>query len=129
MQSIVRIFLTAANMLYVSLFGGPMDGTAWDVKLKEEGFFHWGSTADTLVFDAGKAAAAGEVAKGYAPTRYETNKESGATLFSMVMAGDGRDAMEWTGRVEGERIEGMVIVRGKDGRVSRYVFTGARKTG
>ncbi|MFI5347643.1 MAG: hypothetical protein ACHQ51_14810 [Elusimicrobiota bacterium] len=129
MQSIVRIFFTAANMLYASLFGGPIDGTAWDVKLKEEGFFHWGSTRDTLVFDAGKAAVAGEVAKGYAPARYETNQESGATAFSMILAGDGRDPVEWTGRVEGEKIAGVVVVRGKDGRVARYVFTGARKTG
>lgn len=129
MQSIARIFFTAANMLYASIFAGPIDGTAWDVKVKEEGFFHWGSTRDTLVFDGGKAAVAGEVAKGYAPAAYEVNREPGATAFSMILAGEGRDPVEWTGKVEGEKITGVVIVRGKDGRVAHYVFTGARKTG
>ena len=47
----------------------------------------------------------------------------------MILAGDGRDPVEWTGRVEGEKIAGVVVVRGKDGRISRYIFTGARKTG
>jgi hypothetical protein len=129
MKSLVGIFFAAVNFLYASLFGGSIDGTAWDVRVKQEGFFHWSSTRDTLVFHGGKAVIAGEVAKGYAPALYDSSRESGATAFSLVLAGDGRDPVEWSGRVEGTRIAGVVIVRGKDGRVSRYVFTGERKTG
>jgi hypothetical protein len=129
MKSLAGIFFTAINLLYASVFGGPIDGTAWEVKVKQEGFWHWGSTRETLVFHDGKAVIAGEVAKGYAPALYEAKEESGATAFTLVLAGDGRDPVEWTGRIEGERIEGAVVVRGKDGRVERYVFSGERKTG
>lgn len=129
MKSLAGIFFTAVNLLYASVFGGPIDGTAWDVKIRQEGFFHWGSTRETLVFHGGKAVIAGEVAKGYEPALYDAKEESGATAFSLTLAGDDRDPVEWSGRVEGERIAGVVIVRGRDGRVARYVFTGERKTG
>jgi hypothetical protein len=129
MKSLVGLFFAAVNLLYASMFGGPIDGTAWEVKVKQEGFFHWTSTRDTLVFHGGKAVIAGEVAKGYAPALYDATEESGSTAFSLVLAGDGRDPVEWSGRVEGERIAGVVVVRGRDGKVARYVFTGARKTG
>lgn len=129
MKSLAGIFFTAVNLLYASMFGGPIDGTAWDVKVKQEGFFHWGSTRETLVFHGGKAVIAGEVAKGYAPALYQAKEESGATAFSLTLNGDDRDPVEWSGRVEGGRIQGVVIVRGRDGRVARYVFTGERKTG
>ena len=129
MQSLAGIFFTAVNLLYASLFGGPIDGTAWDVKVKQEGFFHWGTTRETLVFHGGKAVIAGEVAKGYAPALYDAAEESGATAFSLTLAGDDRDPVEWSGRVEGEHIADVVIVRGRDGRVARYVFSGERKTG
>ena len=129
MKSLAGIFFTAVGLLYATLFGGRLDGTAWDVKVKQEGFFHWSSTPDTLVFHGGKAVIAGEIAKGYAPTHYESKEDSGATAFSMTLDGEGRDPVEWSGRVEGEHITGVVVVRGRDGRVARYVFTGARKTG
>ena len=117
------------NLLYASMFGGPIDGTAWDVKVKQDGFFHWSSQSDTLVFHGGTAVIAGEIAKGYAPALYDAKEEDGATAFSLVLAGDGRDAVEWSGRVEGERIAGSVVVRGRDGRTQRFTFSGARKTG
>lgn len=129
MKSLIGLFFTTVNFLYASMFGGPIDGTAWELKIKQEGFFHWSSTRDTLVFHGGKAVIAGEVAKGYAPALYDSKEESGATAFSLILDGDGRDPVEWSGRVEGERIAGVVVIRGRDGRVARYVFTGARKTG
>ena len=129
MKNIAGIFFAAVNLLYASMFGGPIDGTAWDVKVKQEGFFHWSSTSDTLVFHSGKAVIAGEIAKGYSPALYESKDEDGATAFSLILDGDGRDAVEWSGRVEGERINGSVVVRGRDGRTQRFTFSGARKTG
>jgi len=129
MKSLAGIFFTAVNLLYAAVFGGPIDGTAWELKVKEEGFFHWTSTRETLVFHGGKAVIAGEVAKGYAPALYDAKDESGGTAFAVTLDEPGRDRVEWTGRVEGARIAGVVIVRGRDGRVARYVFTGERKTG
>ncbi|MFI5350949.1 MAG: hypothetical protein ACHQ2Z_15485 [Elusimicrobiota bacterium] len=129
MKSIVGIFFAAVNLMYAAMFGGPIDGTAWDVKVKQDGFFHWSSTGDTLIFHGGKAVIAGEIAKGYAPAVYDSKAEDGATAFSLVLDGAGRDAVEWSGRVEGERIAGSVVVRGRDGHTQRFTFSGARKTG
>lgn len=129
MRSLAATLLAAVNMLYAAMFGGPIDGTAWDVKVCEDHLFHWSSERDTLVFHGGRAVIAGEVAKGYSPALYDANEEDGATAFSLVLAGDGRAPVEWSGRVEGKRIKGVVIVRGRDGRDKRYVFTGERKTG
>lgn len=129
MKSLAGIFFTAVNLLYAAVFGGPIDGTAWDVKVKEEGFFHWGSTRDTLVFSGGRATIAGEIAKGYESAIYSSKDQDGGTAFSVVLAGDGRDPVEWTGRVDGERITGEIVVRGKDGKIQRRVFTGERKNG
>jgi hypothetical protein len=129
MKSLAGIFFTAVNLLYATVFGGPIDGTAWDVKVKEEGFFHWGSTRDTLVFHDGKAVIAGEVAKGYSPALYDAKDESGGTAFAVTMQEPGRERVEWTGRVDGERITGAIVVRAQDGKIQRYVFTGERKSG
>ena len=129
MKNLAGIFFTAVNFLYASLFGGPIDGTAWDVKIKEDGFFHWSSKQDTLIFHDGKVVIAGEVAKGYAPGLYDAKAEGDSTSFSLVLAGDGRDPVEWSGRVDGEKIAGIVVVRGRDGRTQRFVFHGERKTG
>ncbi len=129
MKSLAGTFFTAVNLLYAAIFGGPIDGTAWEVKIKEEGFFHWGSIRDTLVFHDGKAVIAGEVAKGYSPALYDSKDESGGTTFAVALEEPGRERVEWSGHVDGERIAGAVIVRGNDGRVQRYVFTGKRRTG
>jgi hypothetical protein len=129
MKIFAGIFFAAVNLVYASLFGGPIDGTAWDVKVKQDGFFHWSSQNDTLVFHSGKAVIAGEIAKGYSPVLYESKDEDGATAFSLTLDGEGRDAVEWSGRVEGARINGSVVVRGRDGRTQRFTFSGARKTG
>ena len=129
MKSIAGVFLAAVNMLYASMFGGPIDGTAWEVKLKQEGLFHWSSQGDTLVFHGGKGLTVGEIAKGYAPALYNSKAEDGATAFTLVLAGKDRDAVEWAGRVQGERIAGSVVVRGRDGTTRRFTFSGARKTG
>ena len=129
MKIFAGIFFAAVNLLYASMFGGPIDGTAWDVKVKQDGFFHWSSQSDTLVFHGGKAVIAGEIAKGYSPALYESKDEEGATAFSLTLDGDGRDAVEWSGRVEGERINGRVVIRGRDGKTQRFAFSGARKTG
>jgi hypothetical protein len=126
---LVGAFFAAVNLLYASVFGGPIDGTSWDVRVKKDGFLHWASRRDTLVFEEGRAVVAGAIARGYGPALYDAKPEDGATAFTMRLRGPDRDPVVWTGRVEGRRISGVVVVNGRDGRVLRYVFTGARKDG
>ena len=97
--------------------------------MKETGFFHWSSRQETLIFRGGKVAIAGEVARGYSPALYKSKDEDGGTAFSLILNGDGRDPVEWSGRVEGAHIAGVMIVRARDGRTLRYKFSGTRKNG
>lgn len=129
MKSLAGAFFAAVNLLHAAVFGGPIDGTAWDVKVKQDGFFHWTSRQETLIFTDGRVAIAGEVARGYTPALYESKDENGGTAFSLVLQGDGRDPVEWSGRVEGEKISGLMVVRARDGRALRYKFSGVRKSG
>ena len=128
MATVSSAIFTAVNFVYAAIFGGPIDGSAWDVKVKQDGFFHWGSKRETLVFHNGKLVVAGAVSQGYSPTLYQARDEENGTIFAAVLNDPSREAIEWTGRVDGDRIAGVVIVRARDGRVVRYAFTGARKT-
>jgi hypothetical protein len=128
MKSIVGIFFGAVSLLYAAMFGGPMDGTAWNVKVKQEGFFHWTSKSETLVFHGGKAVIDGEVAQGYAPALYDAKPDDGGVAFKLTLTEPGQDPVEWSGRVEGSKIVGHVVVRGRDGSTQRFVFHGERKT-
>ena len=129
MKSVAGALLSAVNLLYAALFGGPIDGTAWDVKVRQRGFLHWTSREETLVFHDGKAVIAGEIARGYAPALYETRAETAGTSFSVHLEGTGQDPVDWLGRIKDGRITGVVVVRRRDGRETRYVFTGTRRTG
>ncbi len=127
MRTFVGSVLAAVNFVYAAVFGGPIDGTAWDVKVKQDGFFHWGSRRETLVFHGGKLVVAGAVDEGYSPSLYEARGTESGTAFAAVLAGEGRAAVEWTGRVDGDRIAGVVVVREIGGKIVRYAFSGERK--
>ena len=129
MNSVAGAFLAAVNFIYAAIFGGPIDGTAWDVKVKQDGFFHWGSKRETLVFHGGKLVVAGAVSQGYSPTLYSARDEENGTIFAAVLGDPSREAVEWSGRVDGDHISGVVIVRARDGRVVRYGFSGEKKAG
>lgn len=129
MSQLTGALFAAVNFVYAAIFGGPIDGTAWDVKVKQDGFFHWGSKPETLVFLHGKLVVAGAVSQGYAPTLYQARDEENGTAFAAILDEPSREAVEWSGRVDGDRIAGVVIVRARDGRVVRYAFSGARKAG
>ncbi len=119
----------AVNVVYAAVFGGPMDGTAWDVKLKEEGFFHWGSSRDTLVFTRGRMVVAGEIAQGSPAPLYEAAAAAGeATAFAAVLEHPLRGRFEWVGKAENGRIDGHINVVMPDGRVKRLKFWGAKKS-
>ena len=127
MKSVAGAFFTAINLLYAAVFGGPIDGTSWDIKVKQDGIFHWGSRRDTLVFHGGKLVVAGAVSQGYSPTIYESRGTDSGTAFAAGLDDPSREAIEWSGRVDGDHIAGVVIVRARDGRVVRYAFSGERK--
>ena len=129
MATVSSAIFTAVNFVYAAIFGGPIDGSAWDVKVKQDGFFHWGSKRETLVFHNGKLVVAGAVSQGYSPTLYQARDEENGTIFAAVLNDPSREAIEWTGRLDGDRIAGVVIVRARDGRVVRYAFSGERKAG
>ena len=128
MATVSSALFAAVNFVYAALFGGPIDGSAWDVKVKQDGFFHWGSKKETLVFHGGKLVVAGAVSQGYAPTLYEARDEENGTAFAAILDEPSREAIEWNGHVNGDRISGIVIVRARDGRVVRYAFSGERKS-
>ncbi|MCR4294565.1 MAG: hypothetical protein NUW21_03460 [Elusimicrobia bacterium] len=127
MKTIASAMFAAVNFVYAAIFGGPIDGSSWDVKVKQDGFFHWGSKKETLVFHGGKLVVAGAVSQGYSPTLYSARDEENGTAFAAILDSPSRDAIEWTGRVDGDHITGVVIVRARDGRVVRYAFAGSRK--
>lgn len=130
MSTVASAIFAAVNFVHAAIFGGPIDGTAWDVKVKQDGFFHWGTKKETLVFHGGKLVVAGAVSQGYSPSLYEARGTESGTAFAAVLAGEAdRGAIEWSGRVDGDRIAGVVVVRASDGKVVRYAFTGARKAG
>ncbi len=129
MRTITSALFAAVNFVYAAIFGGPIDGTSWDVKVQKNSFFHWGSKRETLIFHSGKLVVAGAVSQGYAPTIYQARDEENGTAFAAVLDNPSREAVEWSGRVNGDRIAGVVIVRARDGRVVRYAFAGERKAG
>ena len=127
MKTVAGALFAAVNFVYAAIFGGPIDGSSWDVKIKQDGFFHWGTKKETLVFHGGKLVVAGAVSQGYSPTLYQASSEENGTAFAAILDEPSRDAIEWSGRVVGDRIAGVVIVRARDGRVVRYAFSGERK--
>lgn len=129
MTTVSSVLFAAVNFVYAAIFGGPIDGTSWDVKVKQDGFFHWGSKRETLVFHNGKLVVAGAVSRGYSPALYQARDEENGAAFAAILNNPSRESVEWSGRVNGDRIAGVVIVRARDGRVVRYAFSGERKTG
>ena len=118
----------AVNFVYAAVFGGPMDGTAWDVRVKEDGLFRWGSRGDTVVFTRGRMVVAGEIAGGLPAPIYEAAAAAGeATAFAAVLEHPARGRFEWVGRAEGGRIDGHINVVLPDGRVKRLKFWGSKK--
>lgn len=129
MVSFASAFFAAVNIVYALVFGGPMDGTAWDVKVKQEGFFHWSSRAETLVFTGGRLVIPGEVARGLAPALYDAKGSGAATEFTAILESPGQERSEWRGRAEGGRITGELVVLARDGAKLVYRFSGARRDG
>ena len=112
---------------YYRFFGGPLEGTAWEVKLKADTFFSF-SHHDTLVFSRGKLLASGYQATGFEPGSYNAQNVGGDidAIWNASLADSRKGTMTWHGLVRGDTIEGVAILWTKDGHQKRYTFSGKR---
>ncbi len=129
MKKVLLGFAALVSIAYARLFGGPMDGTAWDVKLKPDTFFAR-SKNDTLIFQNGKMTMAGFLNSGFSAASYTTQEGSGGeqTLWSASLKGADNGLISLTGLTQGERIEGMALWMTQAGRSKIYTFQGKRKS-
>ena len=126
MTRLILGVIAGAALMYYRLFGGPMEGTAWEVSLKADSLFSFSHT-DTLVFDKGKLKASGYQGTGFVPGSYSAKRVGGDVdaIWNASLTDDKKGTMTWHGLVRGDRIEGIAILV-KGGKEKRYTFTGKR---
>jgi hypothetical protein len=112
---------------YYRLFGGPMEDTAWEIKLKADSFFAF-PHHDTLIFSGGKLRASGSQVNGFTAGSYNAQRTDGDVdaLWNASLRDTSRGTMTWHGLVRGDTIEGVAILVTKDGKEKRYTFSGKR---
>ena len=84
---------------------------------------------DHLVFDRGGFASRAARAAGLPLTSYSAEQYEGTITFAAQTASATSGLVEWTGNVEGDRIEGTLQWTTPDGNVVHYAFSGKRVTG
>lgn len=114
-------------MAYYRLFGGPMEDTAWDVKLKADSFFAF-AHHDTLVFERGKLKASGYQGTGFTAGSYNAQRVGGDVdaIWNASLTDAQKGTMTWHGLVRGDTIEGVAVLWTKDGHQKRFTFSGKR---
>ncbi len=127
-NKIVSAVAAALGLAYSSLFGGPIDDSAWEIKIKRDTFFSFSSRRDTLIFENGKLTSAGGIARGFSSSAYDTSGDgTAATIWKAEMEDDEMGIMNWRGVIEGDRIKGKAVWLTKEGDVKRFTFKGSRK--
>lgn len=126
-----RILLAASAALslgYAALFGGPMDGTAWEVRVKSDSLFAI-SHRDTLTFQKGKLGSANWLSSGFSPAVYRVQSGPGDidAVWNASLSHPEKGIMSWQGLVRGDRIEGVAVLWTPEGRPKRFTFQGRRK--
>ena len=122
------VLVLALSAFAYSSFSKPLDGSAWDVKVRENKLFALGRK-DTLIFDHGKFSSMERHSGGFAPARYDaqaTKSGSVATWQAESVDPEGRE-LDWRGQVEGDHIEGTMTSVSKDGISRAYAFKGKRR--
>jgi hypothetical protein len=119
--------IATGGLIWYRLFGGPMEGTAWDIQMKADSVFSF-SRHDRLIFERGKLRTEKHRQKFLSPGAYTAKSVGGDVdaLWSAAMTDDSRGTMTWHGLVRGDTIEGVAILVTKDGREKRFTFTGKR---
>ena len=127
MRLILGVALAGLLLASRSFFTGPLDGSAWDIKVKRVSFLPLGKK-DTLVFERGRFSSARMLASGYFPSGYNARTlEAGGSWEVSQIREDG-SVLTWRGRVSGDRIKGTVTRRARNGRERSYSFKGRRKS-
>jgi len=124
-------FFALAALVSARLFGGPMDGTIWDVKIKPESIFSL-SHRGSLVFTRGKLDVQAPISDGFEPGYYSAQPVDGTTadaVWSASLKKPEDGVMSWHGLVRGDRVEGFAVWWTKSGRAKRYSFQGSRRSG
>ena len=114
--------VAGAALTYYRLFGGPLEGTAWEIKLKADSIFSF-SHKDTLIFDRGQLKAS-----GFSSASYDAKRVGGEVdaIWNASMTSAERGTMTWHGLVKGDKIEGVAVLWTKDGKQKRFSFSGKR---
>lgn len=117
----------ALGLAYYRLFGGPLEDTSWEIKLKADSFFAF-SHRDTLTFGGGKLRATGYQGDGFKAGVYSAQRVGGDVdaLWNASLTDAERGTMTWHGLVRGDTIEGVAILVRKDGKQKRFTFKGHR---
>ena len=127
MRLLTIVALGLAMFAYRS-FGRPLDGSAWEVRVRRDALFSL-SHRDTLIFDRGRFSSMHKMKDGFLPSSYDAQAErsgSVATWQAEIPGSDG-SLLDWRGQVEGDRMEGTLVWTRKDGTARSYNFRGRRK--
>lgn len=127
MKRVLLGAIAALAMAWYRLFGGPLEDTSWEIKLKADSFFSF-SHHDTLVFERGKLKASGYEATGFTPGSYNAQKVGGDVdaIWNASLIDTHRGTMTWHGLIRGDKMEGVAILWTRDGKQKRFTFTGKR---
>ena len=109
------------------VFGEPLDGSAWVVKVRRQSLIAFGSK-DTLIFDKGQFSSMEKLTDGFLPAGYSApGRLSTDAVWESALKGEDGSVLNWQGRIEDDRMEGTVVWTRSDGTTRRYRFHGRRK--
>jgi hypothetical protein len=133
MRLLLAIGLAALAYAYVGqnhtlnfINSGPMDGTVWEVRIKPDSWFSF-SHKDTLVFDSGRMAAVNYMATGFPSGPYSAAGHKGQCSWQVSFQRSNAETLEWTGRVQNDRMEGDIVQHESTGRIRQFHFRGTRR--
>ncbi len=131
MRRLLFAFFALSALVSARLFGGPMDGTVWDVKVKPDSFFAM-SHRGTLMFARGRLSVATAASPDFQPGYYTAQSVDGTTadaVWNASLKEPDQGVMNWHGLVRGDRIEGFAVWWTRSGKARRFSFTGSRREG
>ena len=127
MRTLLLALAAGAAIAYATLFGGPMDGTVWEVKMRGDSLISR-SHRQTLAFRRGRLSVEGPLSEGFQASPYRAKPAFGDdAVWSAALSHPENGIQSWQGLVRGERIEGTAVWWDKDGKPRRYTFRGTRK--
>ncbi|MBI5629307.1 MAG: hypothetical protein HY921_00275 [Elusimicrobia bacterium] len=129
MKKTFLAFVASLGLAYYRLLGGPIDGTAWDIKIKPDSLFSF-SHKDTLIFTKGQLSVPGFASSGFSPAYYNAQNMDGQfdTMWVASFNDAEKGVVSWQGMIKGDQVEGVVVWWTKGGKLKRYTFKGNRKT-